>query len=336
MAKLDLLKGNLEVAENPGIETLDPRFQEIAGSAQNANYPELISQIEPILQDKIYDIRLIGYYCFACFHSEGFSHLLEVFQTLNSIFEENWEAIGPTKKKDRQTENALYWFLGKMEKVLKMHEDKDDEKYHKWLEEASSEFMDSLMEEVDKLSKNVQKNLEKAPKTLDGLSNLSRWLQGFHKLVFDREEEERLAEEEAQKKADEEAQRQADQEAASAARAEALANMGAGGAVMMGAGGGGGVEGSFRLDELKQKLKAFEILIEKGEMPKAALVADDIGAIIADFDPTLYLPQLFAAYFALLSTNIEDIAGFWEKKGSLPWQVMDKLYSVDLQAFIEI
>ena len=58
-------------------------------------------------------------------------------------------------------------------------------------------------------------------------------------------------------------------------------------------------EGSYHMRLLVNKMKAFERLIEKEQFPKAAVVADDINAIIAHFDPRIYFPRMFSKFSLL-------------------------------------
>jgi len=73
--------------------------------------------------------------------------------------------------------------------------------------------------------------------------------------------------------------------------------------------------------------------IEKEEFPKAAIVADDIKQIVADFDPRIYFPKMFSRYSLLLALNIGELNASEEHKGSLEWQTMQDLYRVDLDSF---
>jgi len=83
-------------------------------------------------------------------------------------------------------------------------------------------------------------------------------------------------------------------------------------------------------------MKAFDRLVEKQQFPKAAIVADDINQIIANFDPRIYFPKIFSRYSLLLALNIADISGFEEYKGSVVWQTMQDLYKVDLESFVSL
>ena len=83
------------------------------------------------------------------------------------------------------------------------------------------------------------------------------------------------------------------------------------------------------------KIRAFEVLVERGDLVRAAVVADDLRRTIEQFDPRVYLPQLFVRHFSLLSEHISTLAPMWENRESIEWQVMEQHYLVDLDGFIE-
>jgi hypothetical protein len=95
------------------------------------------------------------------------------------------------------------------------------------------------------------------------------------------------------------------------------------------------VEGSMHLELLTKKLEIFERLMADEKFPRAALVADDIIAIIENFDPRLYFPKLFSRFFMLLAMHSNEVMQFDEMKESPEWQAMREFFKVDPDAFAE-
>jgi hypothetical protein len=91
---------------------------------------------------------------------------------------------------------------------------------------------------------------------------------------------------------------------------------------------------SAALERFIQKLEAFEALVQRGEMGKAAIVAQDVRRIVEHFDPRVYLPSLLAPHFRLLSSHIDEISPHWEASEGPAWQALEQLYQVDLEAFV--
>jgi hypothetical protein len=86
--------------------------------------------------------------------------------------------------------------------------------------------------------------------------------------------------------------------------------------------------------QLLDRLRAFETLLARHENDKAAIVAQDIEATIAQFDPRLYFPELFSGFFAGLAEHAAELAAFQGEQDSMAWRAMGQLYRVDLEAFL--
>jgi len=86
---------------------------------------------------------------------------------------------------------------------------------------------------------------------------------------------------------------------------------------------------------LQAKLRGFEDLIARGELAKAAVVASDVRAILAHFDPIEYFPALFAGYFKVLHQVVDDLAPYFDRTGDPSWDALVSYYRADLRAFLE-
>ena len=92
--------------------------------------------------------------------------------------------------------------------------------------------------------------------------------------------------------------------------------------------------GSHHLQTLLQKLAAFEQLIKMEKFNLAALVADDIDGIVADFDPKIYFPKIFSTFSLLYAHYISELVACEENKGSVEWAALKELYKMDLERFV--
>jgi hypothetical protein len=89
------------------------------------------------------------------------------------------------------------------------------------------------------------------------------------------------------------------------------------------------------LAQFIRKLEVFEQLVTSGSLGKAAIVAGDIRNVIAAFDPVVYLPNLLAPHFRLVSSSAEELSQYSAQSGTPAWQALEQLYRVDLDAFVE-
>ena len=86
--------------------------------------------------------------------------------------------------------------------------------------------------------------------------------------------------------------------------------------------------------ELVQKLAAFQRLVDKRDILKASVVADDIMRTIDHFDPRTYFPDMFGDFSEKFSENIEVLSSFWGDRDSTAWKAMVQFYRVDLRRFV--
>jgi hypothetical protein len=89
------------------------------------------------------------------------------------------------------------------------------------------------------------------------------------------------------------------------------------------------------LASLRNKLHGFQVLVQRGELAKAAIVARDVQQIIERFDPVEFLPSLFAGYFRTMNRHLDELLPHLGEPDGTPWQVLSRLYQADLDGFIE-
>lgn len=89
------------------------------------------------------------------------------------------------------------------------------------------------------------------------------------------------------------------------------------------------------LASLRRKIAGFELLVQRGEFAKAAIVARDVQGIVDRFDPVEFLPSLFAGYFRLMSQRVEQLRPHLDDPDDTPWKALSRFYQADLDGFLE-
>lgn len=322
-----LLPLPLEVKENPGLETFDPRLDEIITLVQDGLYERAAQQSANILEEGNYDIRIVGYFLYGHFLEQGVGGLGKLFDWLAGMLGENFDAIGPIRNREKQTQTVLNWLLKQLDKKFRYEESKESGVYQGWIEDVSSEQVENALDAIDRLRRVLGPLLEDAAgPVLDSLTKVAEWLAAFQSLVFRSAEEFEESEEnpelnetwEEQDSADEFRHLETGEDRAKIVFSEE----------------GRQLDDSYPMQELKRKLKAFSLLITSGNHSGAAIVANDINTIIANFDPRLYFPQLFADFTKQYLQNIKELVVFDGYKGGVEWQAMQDLYNVDLEGFV--
>jgi hypothetical protein len=89
------------------------------------------------------------------------------------------------------------------------------------------------------------------------------------------------------------------------------------------------------LAALRDKLRAFEVLLARGKLDRAAVVARDIQDALERFDPLVYLPSLLARYTRLLAACLPELESHWDEADSARWRVLVQFYRTDLAGFVD-
>ncbi len=307
MVNLNLLMSTFTVAETRGLETLDARFQDFLDLVQNEDFAQIVSQAEELFALEIYDIRIIGYYAYGAFVCSDYFALREVLEMLNNVMY-NWSAVGPEKKKEKHLQTSVVWLLNNILSTLQYHQQKDDDTWARWQQSICEQEVKDTIYSLETLRNAMEEIVESSNKILELFSRLYTWLDELEFSVATEdviEEQERVPD----------TQINTGEVVSVAPRAVT-------------------VETSYHMQQLIRRLEAFTTLVDKGQMLQAALVADDISQTIENFDPTIYLPQVFCRYLKVLSANIDELADLWENKDTIGWQTMERLYKSDLDTFL--
>ncbi len=328
---LNVIKEPLPIVENPGLETTDPRLEEVSALVQRAQYMEAAELAESVLAEGIKDIRMIGFLCYGVFLERGIGSLKEILDCLAGVLRDSWQALGPAVKKEKHAQTSLRWFSNQLLKKLQYEENAKSELYERWVSEARSEEIVAVIDAADELKRVAMLVLEDAAAPLtDALAKLVQWLKAFQQVIYRDEEPETVEAAPEPEPAD-----AVEEDAAAPAARPAVqqARQAPGGTPASQE--GLIVEGSHHLSALMRKIEAFERPIAEGKYPRAALVAEDIGECIASFDPRLYFPKLFARYAYLKAAHFQDLYAFDDQRETPEWQALKEFYRVDLDGFIE-
>lgn len=95
------------------------------------------------------------------------------------------------------------------------------------------------------------------------------------------------------------------------------------------------VEGSPALLDLVRRIKAFERLTQRGDLLKAAVVADSVLATLDAFDPRVFFPKLLLPFFSGLSEHAPELEAAMAERDSLTFRSLKQLLQLDLDALMK-
>jgi hypothetical protein len=309
---LEILHATLPANDNPGIDTLDPRWSELSALAQAGHFREAADMSQKLWQEGCHDLRLVGYLCFGHFLDGGPAALASVFAALATSLDGNWDALGPADGRARAAAQSFGWLFKQALKVLQHGEQTRDETWQAWLAQLAPEQLEEAQAGAFLLQQAIEPRLDKAAGALlEALGTLQAWLRGLAATVAPRAP--------------------APSEPAPAAEPEAPAA-----AARPAAGGDAAIAGSYALTQLLRKIDALATLLEQDKLVPARIVADDVNDALARFDPFLYLPALFARFARLMAQHAGRLAELELDPESPAAKALRALYLVDLDGFLAL
>lgn len=311
---IEILKGELEINENPGLATTDPRLSDIATLVQAGDFQQAALQSREILTEKIYDIRIIGYYLYGHFAESGLAALEEIFTCLAEILRKNIAALGPARNREKHIKNTLSWLFKTISNNLVYETEKRTEIYSQWQASITPEQVQNILESGSGLQEAIAM-LEVSSDITDVFTKILEWVQVFQNVVH---QEQNRDEEEQQLEVAKE----------TVPQKEAVKKLSDNFTIE-------GIEGSYHMKLLMRKLDAFDRLVEADKLALAAIVADDINNSISNFDPKLYFPGLFTRFYVQFAKNLNSLISYVQFKNSAAWATLQELYKVDIESFIE-
>ncbi|MEY3808550.1 MAG: hypothetical protein RI893_1526 [Pseudomonadota bacterium] len=319
--KIELLQGVFPVNKNPGLDSTDPRLDEIATLVQIGKHAEAASRSEELLASGVYDIRLICYFLYGHWLENGLLSLFDIINCLNNILLENWEAIGPVTKREKNSEKSLDWLLKQLLKKIQYEEGKNSAIWNQWQSLYNSDQMSNILELSEtSFRSNINLRLEDTCENIIALwSKIEEWLRVFQQLMTPEPEPIQPEKIEPEQVETEQIEAKKDYDIFSIAVRSST---------------GLEIESSYHMELLLKKLAGFERLLQEEKFPRAALLAVDINGTIENFDPKLYFPKILEAFIRLQALNFEELAAYKENQHSTQWQVMQDWLKVDIDSFI--
>ncbi|NOQ35100.1 MAG: hypothetical protein GQ569_04305 [Methylococcaceae bacterium] len=309
---IKLLQGKLAISENPGIKSTDPRFDKIVSLVEQGKYIEAAESCEIVIKDEIYDIRLICYFLYGYWLKQGLISLGEVINSLDYIVLNNWEAVGPAKRRKQNFQNSLGWIFRQLLKKIQYEETKNTELWQKWQASVSTEELNKMLQASEAFRLSTSKQLEEDTESVVVSSKIDNWLRSLQRLVSARRESEQVETEKNELNATE----------INTAIPKLTFKV-----------AGSNIEVSYHMELLLNKLAAFEYLLEEEKFSRAALLADDINQTLADFDPMIYFPKTFEPFIRLKALNFEELSTYEDHRESSQWEVMQDWLKTDLDSF---
>ena len=332
-----------------GMDATSVALDETLRLSQSGELREAGEKASLALRDGVTDIRVIVAFLLGYFEERGPKVLPEILQTGRLLLTDGFAVLRPTARKPRVVDSALTLLFRGLRAAIHFRHAKRDATWKTWADSIQPDTTSVITAAADALTSTITSVLENPVCTAELLSLRTRAAEVFQRApaaaaaaapaaapapapvtasasasapdsASASASAEAVFEDEADEPPDEDMEPTppSDESAPASPRGPTVRT----------------IEVSVALESFMRKLEAFEVLVARGDMGKAAIIAQDVRKIVERFDPRVYLPALLAPHFRLLSTNIGQIAPFMGAEGDPAWQAMEQLYQVDLDAFV--
>ena len=303
------------------LESSDDRLLEICDLYGARSFAEAHERCDSVIGDKIYDFRLIGIHVFCIFWKEGPQALQPAFEALNAYLSQNWEHVGPERHRKKIVSLGIESLIDNVASTLDYWQTQGSELFQTWVNQESRESLEDTIGTLQSLENIPEEHLSPDIIAIQ-LPKLTQMLRGVQKSLPSRDEATETMTTE-------------DDDAPEAAPAQSAAPTAPPTPAPASLAPVLGQEISPELAMLLKKIQAFETLVQAKRFERAAMVADDIQSAVENFDPRKYFPSLFAEFYADLVGNFDQISSFWARRDTADWAVLQQLYDVDLDTFVE-
>lgn len=314
-----LLARPLSPSSRPELAGDDPRLDRVGTLVAKSDYAGAAAEASSLIAEGFYDVRLVGPYLLGSFLETGMLAMPVVFESVIATLTTNWAVFGPERRKQNLADNGVRWLFKLLVKMFEFHERQRDDVWDSWLESPCRVAVQDALAHAKAVEAAIAQAL---PTTSGGATDL------FRKITSWLEQHARALQTQViplpqvtEKKEAEKKEAPKVEEAPEPPRAIAA---------------GPGVPVSLALAELLRKLRAFDDLVKKEDFTKAGVIAADVLSIVENFDPRVYLPTIFAGFYAGLSAHIESLEPVLMSGETLAQKALTQLYRMDLDAFLKL
>jgi hypothetical protein len=310
----------------PRGEAADARLPQVRSLSNKGDYEQAARIAEAILADGAGDFQAFSRYLFGVFLAKGFVVLPRVL----GAFGRACEAVfaDGDRKAALEAETSLGWLCRTLRDLIDFHLAQRDVVWRRWVDASDPALCDAIVEACAQLARVVGAAVP-GSQSLESMASLGAFARGTLRGLVPRPPPPAppAPEPVAVVEPEPEASAIAEEEPGEP-RAPVRLERGNRRA-------GSDEDDAPAMRLLRQKLAAFQELVDRGDLGRAAIIARDLERVIEHFDPRVYLPRLFAPYFRRLASSGEALTPFWEGEGSVGWRALEQLYQVDLEAFLE-
>lgn len=303
----------LAPGEGPELEASDERLLGPDAHADRGDFAAAARAAEQLLGTGIYDVRPLPYFLYQAFVEGGYPALLTVLNITLNLLGPSREALTPTRRLDDYLNRRWHWLFDKIDGALAFRQKADGAEWARFRDGADAALLDELRQAGARVAEALA-----APAFHQAAGALGRLLARVREQ--NAATREKVAAELSASDPAQPGTPTAPEPKVVPSRDDGLERM--------------EIAISPQFKRLLRSLEAFELLVQKEQFLKAAVVLADISESLDHFDPRLHFPGVFATFASLYSKHVEALTSH-ARADSPAWLALRQHYQVDLQGFVE-
>ncbi|MBK9265471.1 MAG: hypothetical protein IPM54_37505 [Polyangiaceae bacterium] len=328
---LSIYSSALEGAPGAELESSDERLLAIIEHFEKRNFDKAANVAEELAEEGIFDIRPLSYLLFVSFLEGGIAALGSIFDVIVTTLEQNLQSIGPQKNREAFYAKRMAWLFTTMSDHIAYYRKEGGTAWKNMRVGVTSESISDILERARRVDAALAGGAWEKPamalgSLVSALRDLAEELSAAEQTPGESTKPV-SAQPDAETNDDAAVEEENEFEGDEVAQAPVVKSKTAGKRTMT-------LDISPQFAEFLAKLQAFEKLVKKGDLMKAAIVAEDVQNIIENFDPRIYFPALLSRFSELLSTHAETLGEHIDNRDSFAWKTSSQFYKVDLDKFV--
>jgi hypothetical protein len=341
MIDIELLESPLNASERRELGEMDVELDRIISLAERSQHIAAAEQAEKLFRERVYDVRILGFYLFGAFLQQGIPLLPRILSAAEVALTINLGKLGPEMNKLRHLDNALRWLLVSLIGQLRFEQRRQSEAWKQRLQQWEQSPQTLILQRIYSMAgllesdfKNftskghllsLQTFLQTLPKgnLTASAATSPEGLQSPLKMPSNTSQESLAMEVETSTEELDDGS-----EAAPRIPAKAVPESPPAGIKLL------ELPLLPPMQTLLRKLQVFNHLAQVGKFRQATIVYKDLRQMIEHFDPRIYLPSLFLDFVDNTLTHAEELSQEMAKEEDFMGRALVELYQIDLDRFL--
>jgi len=312
--------------QGAGADIPEAKLADIVQLVDRGDHATAASRAAAALGGGCTDVRVLAPFLFGVFSERGPDALGSIFDVAALALGERWPALRPERRKVAVTDSALAGLFRAVVANIDFHERTQSARYLAWAAQGALSAGSASLGASAALRPVMTRALgsgSREPRAAAQLSELEARVRAHFSRAPPPPPDAPFADEDP-----------ASDEHEAAGSPPPVAAPRSPPAPPPAPAAGPTIDVSPAMERFIAALDAFALLIERGDIARAAIISEDIRRTTEAFDPKKYFPKLLLPYLRLQARHVQDLLATRETMDGGTWSALEQLYLADLDSFL--